>query len=155
MHPAIVVIVTGFFYKKYFLERQRERERREERGREDAETFMCTHICAAGPLILSRHPPVKWWESTVGVPSAKFRGLNTEQRVKGRRCDRQVAGTRWKGFFLIMINRSFVRLLMMRVFSRVCSGVLWGMRESAVSDSGRGHWFFFWVLCLILYKQSL
>jgi hypothetical protein len=29
------------------------------------------------------------------------------------------------------------------VFSRVCSGVLWGMRESAVSDSGRGHWFFF------------
>jgi hypothetical protein len=44
-----------------------------------------------------------------------------------------------------MLNRTFVRLLMMGVFSHVCSGVLWGMRESAVSDSGRGHWFFFWV----------
>ncbi len=29
------------------------------------------------------------------------------------------------------------------VFSRVCSGVLGGMRESAVSDSGRRNWFFF------------
>ncbi len=25
------------------------------------------------------------------------------------------------------------------------AGVLWGMRESAVSDSGSRHWFFFWV----------
>jgi hypothetical protein len=44
-----------------------------------------------------------------------------------------------------MINRTFARLLMMGVFSRVSSGVFWGMMESAVSDSGRGHWFFFWV----------
>ncbi len=44
-----------------------------------------------------------------------------------------------------MINRNFARHLMMGVFSRVCSGVLWGMRESVVSDSGRRHWFFFWV----------
>jgi hypothetical protein len=43
-----------------------------------------------------------------------------------------------------MIKRNFMRLLMMGVFSRVCSGVLGGMRESAVSDSGRGNWFFFW-----------
>jgi hypothetical protein len=34
---------------------------------------------------------------------------------------------------------------MMGVFSLVCSGVLWGIRESAVSDSGRRHCFFFWV----------
>ena len=47
---------------------------------------MCTHICAAGPLILSRHPPVKRWESTAGVPSAKFRALNAEQRAKETRC---------------------------------------------------------------------
>jgi hypothetical protein len=47
-------------------ERERERERIEiererERGerREDAETFTCTHICAAGPLILS-----EWTSST-------------------------------------------------------------------------------------------
>jgi hypothetical protein len=52
---------------------------------------------------------------------------------------------RWKEGFVSMINRTFVRLLMMGVFSRVRSGVLWGMRESVVSDSGRGHWFFFWV----------
>ena len=64
----------------------RERERREERGREDAETFMCTHICAAGPLILSGHPPVKRRKSTAGVPSAKFRALNAEQRAKETRC---------------------------------------------------------------------
>ncbi len=44
-----------------------------------------------------------------------------------------------------MLNRNFARHLMMGVFSRVCSGVLWGMRESVVSDSGRRHWFFFWV----------
>jgi hypothetical protein len=31
-------------------------ERREERGKEDAQTCMCTHICAADPLILSRYP---------------------------------------------------------------------------------------------------
>jgi hypothetical protein len=50
---------------------------------------------------------------------------------------------RWKEGFVSMINRNFMRLLMMGVFSRVCSGVLWGMRESVVSDSGRRHWFFF------------
>jgi hypothetical protein len=44
-----------------------------------------------------------------------------------------------------IFNRTFTRLLMMGVFSRVCSGVLRGMRESAVSDSGREHWFCFWV----------
>ena len=43
-----------------------------------------------------------------------------------------------------MLNRNFARHLMMGVFSHVCSGVLWGMRESVVSDSGRRHWFFFW-----------
>jgi hypothetical protein len=43
-----------------------------------------------------------------------------------------------------MLNRNFVRVLMMGVFSRVCSGVLWGMRESVVSDSGRRQWFFVW-----------
>ena len=47
---------------------------------------MCTHICAAGPLILSGHPPVKRRESTAGVPSAKFRALNAEQRAKETRC---------------------------------------------------------------------
>ena len=43
---------------------------------------MCTHICAAGPLILSRHPPVKRRESTTRGPSAKFGALNTEKRAK-------------------------------------------------------------------------
>jgi hypothetical protein len=52
---------------------------------------------------------------------------------------------RWKECFVSMINRTFTLLLMMGVFSRVCSGVLWGMRESTVSDFGRGHWFFCWV----------
>jgi hypothetical protein len=51
----------------------------------------------------------------------------------------------WKEGFVNMINRNFMRLLMMGVFSRVCSRVLGGMRESVVSDSGRRHWFFFWV----------
>jgi hypothetical protein len=62
-------------------------------------------------------------------------------------CDRCVVFdfvAQWKEGFVSMINRTFARFLMMRVFSRVCSGVLWGMRESAVSDSGRGNWFFFW-----------
>jgi hypothetical protein len=53
--------------------------------------------------------------------------------------------SRWKEGLVSMINRNFMRLLMMGVFSRVCSGVLGGMRESAVSDSGRRYWFFFWV----------
>jgi len=53
--------------------------------------------------------------------------------------------SRWKEGLVSMINRNFMRLLMMGVFSRVCSGVLEGMRESAVSDSGRRYWFFFWV----------
>ena len=44
-----------------------------------------------------------------------------------------------------MLNRGVMRLLMMGVFSRVCSEVIWGMRESVVSGSGRRHWFFFWV----------
>jgi len=44
-----------------------------------------------------------------------------------------------------MIKRNFARVLMIGVFSRVCSGVIWGMRESVVSDSGRRQWFFFWV----------
>ncbi len=52
---------------------------------------------------------------------------------------------RWKEGLVSMINRNFMRLLMMGVFSRVCFGVLGGMRESAVSDSGRRNWFFFWV----------
>ena len=38
---------------------------------------------------------------------------------------------RWKEGFVSMLNRNFMRLLMMGVFSRVCSGVLWGMRASA------------------------
>jgi hypothetical protein len=50
---------------------------------------------------------------------------------------------RWKEDFVSMFNRNFMRLLMMVSFSLVCSGVLWGVRESAVSDSGRRHWFFF------------
>ena len=33
---------------------------------------------------------------------------------------------RWKEDFVSMINRNFAQLLMMGVFSRVCSGVLWG-----------------------------
>jgi hypothetical protein len=63
-------------------------------------------------------------------------------------CDRCVVFgfvARWKEDFVNILNRSFARLLMMGVFSRVCSGVLGGMRDSVVSDSGRGHWFFFWV----------
>ena len=50
--------------------------------------------------------------------------------------------TRWKEDFVSMLNRNFMRLLMMGAFSLVCSGVFWGMRESAVSNSGRRHWFF-------------
>jgi hypothetical protein len=46
---------------------------------------------------------------------------------------------------VIMLNRTFTRILMMEVFSRVCSGVLWEMRESVVSDSGIRQWFFCWV----------
>jgi hypothetical protein len=34
--------------------------------------------------------------------------------------------TRWKEGFVSMLNRNFARHLMMGVFSRVCSGVLWG-----------------------------
>ena len=63
-------------------------------------------------------------------------------------CDRCVVFgfvARLKEGFVSILNRNFMRLRMMGVFSRVCSGVLWGMRESAVSDSGRRHWFFFWV----------
>jgi hypothetical protein len=33
--------------------------------------------------------------------------------------------------------------------------VLWGMSESVVSDSGRGHWFFFWVGGIGYYINSL
>jgi hypothetical protein len=43
---------------------------------------MCTHLCAAGPLILSRHPPVKRRESTTRGPSPKFGVLTTEKRTK-------------------------------------------------------------------------
>jgi hypothetical protein len=32
----------------------------------------------------------------------------------------------WKEGFSSMLNRNFARLLMRGVFSRVCSGVLWG-----------------------------
>ncbi len=53
--------------------------------------------------------------------------------------------TRLKEGFVSMINRNFMRILMMGVFYHVCSGVIWGMRESSVSDSGRRHWFLFWV----------
>ena len=52
---------------RYIESSEREREEREERGREDAETFMCTHICAADPLILSRYPPVKRLEFSAGA----------------------------------------------------------------------------------------
>jgi hypothetical protein len=52
---------------------------------------------------------------------------------------------RWKDGFVSMINRNFMSLLMMGVYSRVCSGLLWGMRDSVVSDSGRRQRFFFWV----------
>jgi hypothetical protein len=41
-----------------------------------------------------------------------------------------------------ILNRNFARVLMMWVYSHVCSGVLWGMWESVVSDSGRRQWFF-------------
>ena len=47
---------------------------------------MCTHICAADPLILSRYPPAKRLEFSAGVPSAKFRALTAEQRAKETRC---------------------------------------------------------------------
>ena len=65
-------------------------------------------------------------------------------------CDRCVVFgfvERWKEGVVIMINRNFMRLPMMGVFSHVCSGVLWGMRESVVSDSGRRHWFSFLGRC--------
>jgi hypothetical protein len=80
---------------------------------------------------------------------------STHPATTSVRCDQPVSDrcvvfgfvTRWKEDFVSMINRNFMRLLMMGTFSRVCSGVLWGMRESAVSDSGRRHWFFFgWVV---------
>ena len=67
---------------RYIESSEREREEREERGREDAETFMCTHICAADPLISSRYPPAKRLEFSAGVPSAKFRALTAETRAK-------------------------------------------------------------------------
>jgi hypothetical protein len=51
--------------------------------------------------------------------------------------------TGWKEDLVNMLNCDFARVLMMGVFSRVCSGLLWGMRESEVSDSGRRQWFFF------------
>jgi hypothetical protein len=74
-------------------------------------------------------------------------------------CDRCVVFNfvaRWKEGFVSMFNRTFTRLLMMGVFSRDCFGVLWGMRESAVSDSGRPKFMYLCsVLCVILYKQSL
>jgi len=38
--------------------------------------------------------------------------------------------SRWKEGLVRMIKRNFMRLLMMGVFSRVCSGVLGRMRES-------------------------
>ena len=38
---------------------------------------------------------------------------------------------RLKEGFVSILNRNFMRLRMMGVFSRVCSGVLWGMRASA------------------------
>ena len=48
---------------------------------------MCTHICAADPLISSRYlSSAKRQEFTVGVPSAKFRALIAEQRAKETRC---------------------------------------------------------------------
>jgi hypothetical protein len=47
---------------------------------------MCTHTCAADPLILSRYPPAKRQEFTTGVPSAKFRALIAEPRAKETRC---------------------------------------------------------------------
>jgi hypothetical protein len=50
---------------------------------------------------------------------------------------------RWKEDIVSMINRNFTRVLMMGVFSHVCSGVLWGMRESALLDSGRSQWIIF------------
>jgi hypothetical protein len=53
--------------------------------------------------------------------------------------------TWWKEDFLSIFNCNFAWVLMMGVFSRVCSGVFWGMRKSAVSDSGRRQWLFFWV----------
>jgi hypothetical protein len=49
----------------------------------------------------------------------------------------------WKEDFMNMFNRNFARLLMRGIFSRLFRGAL-GMRESAVSDSGRRQWFFFW-----------
>ncbi len=33
---------------------------------------------------------------------------------------------RWKEGFVSILNRNFARLLMMGVFSHVCSGVFWG-----------------------------
>jgi hypothetical protein len=79
---------THIYTKRYLRERNKtEREggeRREER--EDAETFMCTHICAVDPLISSRYPPAKRQEFTAGVPSAKFRALIAEERAKEMRC---------------------------------------------------------------------
>ncbi len=63
---------------------------------------------------------------------------------------------RWKDDFVSMFNSTFTWILMMGVFSRVCSGVLWGMRESTVSVSGRGQFMYLClVLCLVIYKQSL
>jgi hypothetical protein len=74
-----------------------------------------------------------------GVYGHTCRAICSDQPV----CDRCVVFNfvaRWKEGFVNMINRTFARLLTMGVFSRDCSGVFWGMRESVVSDSGRGHW---------------
>jgi hypothetical protein len=72
--------------------------------------------------------------------------------------------TRKNGFYISVVNsssRTFLGVLIFVPFltktsisfllgttrgtGEVCSGVFWGMRESVVSDSGRRHWFFFWV----------
>ncbi len=51
----------------------------------------------------------------------------------------------WEEGFMVILNHNFARHLMMGVFPRVCSGVLWGMRKSTVSGSCRIQCSFFGV----------
>jgi hypothetical protein len=106
-------------------------------GKHGARTGVSERLPSAQPVATSTR--CVWTQVHAGVVT-----ISSDQPV----CDRCVVFdfvARWKEDFVSMINRTFARLLMMGVFSRVCCGVLWGMRESAVSDSGRGHWFFFGV----------
>ena len=87
---------------------------------------MCGMVPGLGSVSGCPHNPAAtsarcvWTKVHAGVV-----GIYCDQPV----CDRCVVVgfvTRWKEGLVSILNRNFARLLMMGVFSRVCSGVLWG-----------------------------